>query len=228
MQCLHCGKEISGPKALCEECFEERKQKMSFAHVRNVTTDSSSSLRSVVGIFTELPPLFRGFIFLMVVAFFVLASSYVMGTLNPSYLGDVRLASTASAYGVNADPCDGKERCIVIYFATWCPACHASVPFVSGLQKYKLKPQGGLKIIVGGGSHSEQAEMARKIGGLVFFDSDGKFNSKLGSFSVPHKWLVDKNGKVLKEAGGLVGGDFDEARKSWLQGWLGNQAVYFF
>lgn len=146
-----------------------------------------------------------------------LALGYTLGC-SPDHLPDLKLPSTFARNSVlgteTPDPCSGKARCIVAYFAPWCGVCHASIPLVKKLrEKVDRSPEVGLKIIIGDADNSQVVEMAAQVGGLTLADPDGEFNRAMRVSAMPTWWVVDSNRKVLERfSGGITSAD-DRALK---------------
>jgi thiol-disulfide isomerase/thioredoxin len=218
MDCLRCGKPVTGSKALCEECLAAGRQ---YAIEK---LDPQAEVE-------EANPGSTNFAMrLAVLLLVILAGIFISWFLGkPAFMPQVKLPSTGEAYGILSDPCTGKKRCLIIYVATWCPACHASIPFIQGLQKdLENNPEVGFKIIVGGGAGEEQLYgMARQIQGNVFLDSQGQFHRRVRIGSVPHWWLIDDQGQILRNFSGAFGSYSPELRDMFFQKELGEDAEFF-
>ncbi|MCC6954335.1 MAG: hypothetical protein IT290_09475 [Deltaproteobacteria bacterium] len=98
------------------------------------------------------------------------------------------------------DTCEGKDRCVILYVAPWCPICHRNVAFFRELRRQlDGAPRVGVNYIVGNDRLMACEEFATEIGGKVFLDSRDEFE-KISSFSsVPHFWVIDRERKILED-----------------------------
>lgn len=122
------------------------------------------------------------------------------------------------------DPCFGMERCVLVYVAPWCPACHQSIDFLNDVaSRVKRTGKIGMKVIIGMDTHDKNAEMSKLFTTQTFLDDDGKFRAALGVSSVPTAWVADGNGKILREIPAALGGTgtddqiFDYYNEHYLQ-----------
>lgn len=220
MQCSRCGRETARNRALCADCYAqgygdgvsqledmlERRRQNSWRETWRHVSKPAIALT------------------LCIVAFFVFTRP-----ARPFPMPNVNLTPTSRLSYYEQDPCAGKERCLVAYLATWCPACHGATGFIKGLNTYLAKNyRVGLKVIIGGGDQSEIKEMARQIGIAAFMDDEGKFAAKLGGFGVPHWWLVDNKGMAIRQSSGSHAEFNDTTRKEFAERVLGADAALFF
>ncbi len=195
MQCLRCGKEISGTYALCSDCAEERQSLSKGALDQLEKKYSTGPLKEL------LPPILK---VLPYIGLLALIWAVFFREPSPYPLPNVDMPSTGSRYGYHDEACKNNRPCLIVFLATWCPACHGAIPFIKGLKGYMTQNQSaGLKIVIGGGDTSDKEEMAKQIGGNVYFDNDDEFARRMGGGSVPHLWVVDGKGMVVKSEGGL-------------------------
>jgi thiol-disulfide isomerase/thioredoxin len=102
------------------------------------------------------------------------------------------------------DPCEGKERCVVVIVAPWCPACKAALPIIKGMQKrFEASGRVGLKPVITSAEEPKLEWMAKQIGGQVFLDPQGTLLEKMGGGGVPHWYVVDASGKVVEQSAGV-------------------------
>lgn len=105
---------------------------------------------------------------------------------------------------VLADPCEGKEYCIAIYLAPWCPHCKASQPMIRDLQlDSKKSKMYGIKLFIGNDSKQNTGKMSSNFLPPVFDDTRSKLKG-LFPKGVP-TWVVMnmKNRKIVREDAGL-------------------------
>ena len=220
MQCLRCGKEIGTGRALCPDCLAQGRE-----HKIEVL-DQHLEKRRNVG-FQSLVLQLRSIIIVLCLGGLLVYAA--TRPPRPFPMPTVTLRSTSQGSGYSYDPCTGKERCLVAYLATWCPACHGSLGFVSGIRNaVSANPRAGVKIVVGGGDESEIRAMASQIGGTVFMDTEGQFAGALGGFAVPHWWVVDKQGMALSHFSGGYSEFNPETRRAFAETKLKAEASYFF
>ena len=108
--------------------------------------------------------------------------------------------SWASPDDIPGNTCEGRERCVSVYMAPWCPYCKTAVPTVQSLLK-KTRHGGktGVRVIVGMGHNPGDSEkMAKGIAsGGVILDDSTELAQKLNVRGVPAFQVLDKEGTVL-------------------------------
>jgi thiol-disulfide isomerase/thioredoxin len=102
--------------------------------------------------------------------------------------------------GLGGNTCEGRERCVSIYMAPWCPHCKTALPTVQNL--LKLSQQGGkngVRVVVGMGRNPGDSEaMAKNIASHgVLIDDTTEIAEKLNVRGVPAFQVLDKEGKLL-------------------------------
>ena len=100
-------------------------------------------------------------------------------------------------------PCEGTERCLVVYLAPWCPHCNSSIPLVREIRdQIGENDDTGMMVIVGplGGSFAGYDDMARRLDGPVYLDRSGEaWEDYLGSLSGVPAWAVfDGRGQITQ------------------------------
>ncbi len=114
----------------------------------------------------------------------------------------VRLESFPSGQA-SEEPCPGKERCIVVYLAPWCPICEASQPFVQALGKYlETNPHLGLSVTIGNDSVEAISASAKKVGGNIRLDPNDEFSHAASISSFPTWLVLDRDQNVLSRFSG--------------------------
>src|SRR5438552_410846 len=98
----------------------------------------------------------RGII--MVIVALSCAIAYASGMFG---FGTLPADHLEAAYSRDADPCFGKQRCVIEYVAPWCPACRGSIGFSNALyRKLTTSTAVGMKIVVGMADREKLKEMA--------------------------------------------------------------------
>lgn len=113
----------------------------------------------------------------------------------------------ASSQPGQKDPCEGKERCLTVYVAPWCPHCNRSVPLLQAMhQKLKHQPRVGMRVIVGRDNLSELEGFSRKLMFAPLYDKTGEFYKGLGEPGIPIWILTDMEGVLLRQITGAPSG----------------------
>jgi hypothetical protein len=214
MQCLYCDNEASPGKASCDACFSSASRKVEAQ--REFYTKPQ-----------QRPFAFRDLISPSVIFYgigaLVLLVAILIVKLKPHYV------STTGAISLSgqSDPCSGRDYCLILYSAPWCPACHAAKDFmIASATVVNQSRASGAKIIVGMGRSEEQnISMAKDIGVHTFLDRDGSLARSLGVRGVPHWYVINREGKVLNHDGGLPADGSREAVYSFFQSQL-SEEVY--
>ena len=134
-----------------------------------------------------------------------LVGSKLMRGFGPSELGRVSLTTNAANPD---DPCEGKRRCMVAFVAPWCPACHASIPFLLSLKRMVAASSDlGMQIVIGAGEMASLQEMGKEFGEPVYYDPSGKMQAAMGGGGIPRWVVIDANRKVLNYGSGLPSED---------------------
>ena len=98
------------------------------------------------------------------------------------------------------DGCEGKERCVIAYFAPWCPICHRNVKFFQEVRKQlKRSPRIGVVYIVGYDTFAQCEDLAAEVGSPVWIDNRREFDEIADFSSVPHVWVIDRERNVLSD-----------------------------
>ncbi|MGI5861583.1 MAG: zf-TFIIB domain-containing protein [Myxococcales bacterium] len=121
----------------------------------------------------------------------------------PVKLAEVDLKPVAA--NALSDPCEGKERCVVVVVAPWCPACKKAVPIINSMQeRFKDSPRVGIKPVVAYDTESKLLDMARKISGRVYLDPPGTLMKEMGDRGVPYWYVVNDSGNVVESMAGVI------------------------
>ncbi len=101
-------------------------------------------------------------------------------------------------------------------WATWCPPCIREMPALDALQA-EYKEQGFLVVPVASGRQGEEepAEFLRKLGLqqlTTYYDPNSQFMRIFGIETLPSTFLIDRNGKMLGGALGMLDWNSTEAR----------------
>ena len=124
------------------------------------------------------------------------------------------LPTTAKQGAEISDPCRGKERCVNVYLAPWCPACHAALAFIDEMRSFfAVDSRAGFRVIVGYAGREEVEQMAFSLKGVTYMDYEGALRRAMRFSSVPQWWVTDQNRRVLRMfgSGGASGASLREA-----------------
>lgn len=97
-----------------------------------------------------------------------------------------------------SNPCDGRDHCVYIYLAPWCPHCREFLSEITEFRVYwKAMDRPGLKIIVGDDKKDAINEMAATINPPVYLDFSNKFLRAVHLHSFPYIFIVDANQHII-------------------------------
>lgn len=103
--------------------------------------------------------------------------------------------------GKGAD-CLTKPKCVFVYVAPWCPACHATRPTIQALAtEWKSASDIGITVVVGKDEPAKLRETAAQFEQGAFLDLDGSFHKSAKVEGVPY-WLVVESSKITKRMAG--------------------------
>lgn len=138
-------------------------------------------------------------------ALVLFAAGLLVWWLLPVKFPDITLSPAGSNPG-GYDQCEGKERCIMVFVAPWCPACKQSIGTIKGmLARCAGSSEVGVKAIIGSGRSPQSMEdMAAQIGRGVFLDPGGQVMAAAGERSVPHWIVLDQDGMLIKKQAGVI------------------------
>ncbi len=95
-------------------------------------------------------------------------------------------------------PCDGREYCVYIYLAPWCPHCKERISFIHNYRKiWAEKDRPGLMVIVGNDKLSALQNMAKQIGAPVFLDPKEGFRKEFHISAFPYYMVVDAKKNIV-------------------------------
>jgi hypothetical protein len=113
------------------------------------------------------------------------------------------LAPSSSSSPQN--PCQGKERCVVVHLAPWCSACKNSLSTIEALKKKAEESDSlGVMAVVSSAEVERLNEMAATIGEGSFLDPDGQILSSLKVRGVPFWLTLDKDNNILASFSGTT------------------------
>jgi thiol-disulfide isomerase/thioredoxin len=137
---------------------------------------------------------------LLLLAAGLLAScSHTEGTEK---LPDVRLPTLSAQESPSLAAC-GARRCLTAYVAPWCHYCRESTPLLLNLREF-LKARGvETRFVVGKDALAALRGYAREFGPDTMLD----VHDVLGIGGVPHFFVSDDKGAILKEVSGVPSGD---------------------
>ncbi len=116
---------------------------------------------------------------------------------------------------IPGNSCEGRNYCVVVYLAPWCPYCREEIPYLRTLLDKTRNGDTGLKVVVGlGHSPGDNEAMADKIAKQgVMIDTNRKIATSLGVRSLPTFTVLDKTGLKISEG---------QTSRRWLAEKFGN------
>ena len=114
-----------------------------------------------------------------------------------SKLPDIRLPTVSARQGESLASCP-TPRCLTVYLAPWCGYCRQATPMLVEMKKL-LAGNTARRIIVGMDDPSPVGEYAQIFGGDTLMDPAGGLRTS----GVPHFWITNGEGGVLREVSGL-------------------------
>jgi thiol-disulfide isomerase/thioredoxin len=114
---------------------------------------------------------------------------------------------TLSADGQSFDAAKYSGKVVYVdFWASWCPSCRVSLPWLSELQK----KYGAEKLqVIAVNVDSDSADAKRFLAGIsgidvpVVFDPEGKLPAAFDLLAMPSSYLLDQHGKVVSVYQGL-------------------------
>lgn len=210
--CPECGSEGGGFGRLCPNCLGSKRGVQLRQREQRRADRRDARVKFLLGIWNQLP---KNTIILIVLIFLffgqktaLYGSIFGYGSvpkvdLPPGQHDDLAVTRT--------DPCLYKERCVIVYVAPWCPACHGAVDFLNALtRRVQRSAKVGMKIIIGMDARPKLTEMSRLFVGPTFLDDAGKFQQSLRVQSVPTAWVADHDGKILRSVPASLSGNGSE------------------
>jgi thiol-disulfide isomerase/thioredoxin len=118
-------------------------------------------------------------------------------------LSDIRLPTASAQAGDSLAKCP-TAKCLTIYVAPWCGYCRAATPQLIKLRAY-LKDNGvTTRFVVGKDRPETLRNYAREFGPDTLLDTEDSVFVN----GVPHFFVSDRDGVILKETSGMPWGDF--------------------
>ncbi len=100
---------------------------------------------------------------------------------------------------LSGNTCEGRDFCVSVYMAPWCPHCKTALPQVQKMLAASTdvrKP--GVRVVIGMGQGTQSQEMAARIAkDGVLIDDDTRIAKKLNVTGVPSFKILDKEGDVI-------------------------------
>ena len=136
-------------------------------------------------------------------AYFIVAAA--IGFCGYKVVRHARHAPISRKFEREGDPCYGKEKCIVVYVAPWCPACEASADTIREMSRRwngsNRDSNRGIKVMVGADSVAKCRQKAAAFGTFAMVDENGDFARQHSVNSYP-SWIVfDRNGVEERRIG---------------------------
>lgn len=114
-------------------------------------------------------------------------------------LGAVSLPNADGSKTVSLGACP-TERCLTIYVAPWCGYCRAATPMLRDMRVY-LRAKGMESwVVVGMDRENALRDYARDFGSDSLLDANRSVEVGGG---VPHFFVLDKTGQILRHIAGL-------------------------
>ena len=120
------------------------------------------------------------------------------GEARPGSVFDgISLPTLSSARPVALASCPTK-RCLTVYVAPWCGFCRRSTPMFKKLKESLRWRMVTTRIVVGMDKESAVRGYAREFGGDTLLDFEGALSPR----GVPHLFLTDRTGTVIRSRAG--------------------------
>gem|GEM_PF-1881942 len=196
--CLNCHAELPAGATLCQRCGADQER---LRQALSAATPSSRPADRIPRAFEDRRPLPKWVRFLPLL-FAIAALTWLFW---PKQFPSVVLPVSKHSKSVR-DECLGRDACIVVLLAPWCPHCRDAVGVIQALrEKTKSSSRLGIRVVLISDTEENLEAMAEKIGGVVFLDIERRLVKKLGRHGVPYWYLVSAGGTVLSELPGLGG-----------------------
>jgi peroxiredoxin len=111
---------------------------------------------------------------------------------------------------------------LIDFWQTWCPPCVEEIPYLKSLQQ-KYKSQGlvilGVTDRLGQDGVEKWREMAREkaINYATLIDEKGTIAAQYNVSGYPHKFIIDRNGRLVYDKRGYLRGDEAELERELLK-----------
>lgn len=99
-------------------------------------------------------------------------------------------------------------KCLTVYVAPWCGYCRAATPAIRTLRVYLADKGVATRVVVGMDQLDALREYAKDFGPDTMLDS----GRALAVGGVPHFYVTDASGRLIKEVAGMPSGDVDTPR----------------
>ena len=119
-------------------------------------------------------------------------------------LPDLRLPTYAAAPSHSLSAC-GARKCLTVYVAPWCHYCRESTPMLIALRDYLGKRGVETRFVVGQDAVAALRDYARVFGPDTLLD----VHDALEVEGVPHFFVSDDKGFIMKEVSGVPAGATD-------------------
>lgn len=111
---------------------------------------------------------------------------------------DVRLSTVSARQGESLASCP-TAKCLTVYVAPWCGYCRSGTPMLIELKKHLENRNVAMRVVVGMDDPGPVRAYALEFGTDSLIDPSGSLKTN----GVPHFWVTNAAGKVLREVGGL-------------------------
>lgn len=91
------------------------------------------------------------------------------------------------------------KKCLTVVVAPWCPHCREAQPIILATREFLRKQNIHTSIVVGMDKPRALAAYAKEFGPDTMIDEDGA----LGDGGVPHFYVTDASGRVLRNQPGF-------------------------
>lgn len=91
------------------------------------------------------------------------------------------------------------KKCLTVVVAPWCPHCREAQPIILATREYLKKKGVHTNIVVGMDKPRALAAYAKEFGPDTLLDEEGA----LGEGGVPHFYVTDASGRVLRNQPGF-------------------------
>lgn len=116
----------------------------------------------------------------------------------PRSLGEAELPTLGG--GVVSPASCPTEKCLTVYVAPWCGYCRAATPQLIKLRTHLEKAGVSMRFIVGMDEAPAVEDYAAVFGPEALLDPRNAFGASGG---VPHFYVTDKGGRVLRDLAGM-------------------------
>jgi thiol-disulfide isomerase/thioredoxin len=118
-------------------------------------------------------------------------------------LPDVRLPTLSAQDSPSLSSCR-SGKCLTVYLAPWCHYCRESTPMLLGLRRFLDERGVETRFIVGKDALAALRGYAQEFGPDTLLDVHDVMEVR----GVPHFFVSDPKGAVLKEVSGVPSGDY--------------------